>query len=538
VALALLAAILTLALVLRLNGITWGLPYSLINIDETVVVPKAFDVARGQVNPGWFLYPSFFFYVLAAFDLLAAPVLWLTRTGNPLSLAAFNVDPGPYYLLGRLVSAAFGTASVYLVFRLGRSAFGTPAGLVAALFLAVLPLHVAYSHMAVTDVAATAFSVLALWLLFEATQGRGRRWLLAGAAAAGLATSTKYNMGMLVLPATVAAVFILREEVAGRVAAGGRAGFVWLRLLSRRLYGPMAVAFVLGSPFVVLDAPRFVGDFIRQNKIQSRGWLGYENVPNGFTYNLTTNLTGTLGIVLLLLVFAGIAWALWRRTVLDLMLAPYVIVYFVYISTWNALADRYLLPLLPAMALLAARPCAEALAQRGGMRRVLVPVAAALLVVALYVPLSDSIDYGRGLSGPDVRLRAKAWVEDNVAPGSVIASENYGPPLVDAEQGIHYTSLSAQSLTYRMLQLKLPTPGEPEPTHSMAFLREQQVEWVIITSSVYERVRAAGHVYPDVVEFYDTLDATGVLVEEFIPAGGESGPVIKLYRLEVSGPAF
>ena len=49
-----------------------------------------------------------------------------------------------------------GTASVYLVYRLGRVAFGRPAGLLAALFLAVAPLHVAYSHMAVTDVTAVA----------------------------------------------------------------------------------------------------------------------------------------------------------------------------------------------------------------------------------------------------------------------------------------------------------------------------------------------------------------------------------------------
>ena len=35
---------------------------------------------------------------------------------------------------------------------------------------------------------------------------RTRRLLVLGAMAAGLATSTKYNLGMLVLPATAAAV--------------------------------------------------------------------------------------------------------------------------------------------------------------------------------------------------------------------------------------------------------------------------------------------------------------------------------------------
>ena len=207
---ALLFAVLALALVLRLDGIGWGLPYSFVNVDESTVVPKAFAAARGHLNPQFFYYPSLYFYLLGGLYLVASPVLWLLRHGNPLAMGSYVVDPGPYFLLGRLLSAAFGTVSVYLVYRLGRAAYGRPAGLLAALFLAVMPLHVAYSHMAVTDVTATALSLLALLLLIPAAHGRGRRWLLAGAVAAGLATSVKYNLGLLLLPASVAAVYACR----------------------------------------------------------------------------------------------------------------------------------------------------------------------------------------------------------------------------------------------------------------------------------------------------------------------------------------
>lgn len=530
----LLAAVLLLALGLRLWGITWGLPESLINVDETVVVPKGFSVARGHVNPQFFLYPSFFFYLLAAVDLLAAPVLWLLRGQNPLSAAALIVDPGPYYLLGRLVSAAFGTASVYLLYRLGRVAFGRPAGLLAALVLAVLPLHVAYSHMAVTDVAATALSLLALLLLYEAARGRGRRWLIAGAAAAGLATSTKYNLGMLVLPATVAAVYACRGEAAARVAAGGRAARVWLRLLTARLYGPMAAAFVLGSPFVLLDLPHFVGDFIRQNKIQDRGWLGYENVPNGFVYNFTTNLQSSLGIVLLVVALAGVVWALWGHTPLDLMLAPYVVIYFVYVSTWKALADRYLLPILPLLALLAARLCVELVLRCEGRRRwVAAPLVAALVVLALAAPLADAVRFDRSLDGVDTRLVARDWVERTLPAGSVIASENYGPPLLAEEDAAAYGGRPAPP-AYRVLELKLPGPGVPEPTHSMAYVATHGVEYVIVSSTVYERVLRAAAVYPEIVAFYDALAEKAKLVKVIAPGPGERGPTIKIYRLEAS----
>ena len=39
----------------------------------------------------------------------------------------------------------------------------------------------------------------------------------------------------------------------------------------------------------------------------------------------------------------------------DLIVAPYVILYAVFIGTWKELADRYLLPIVPLLLLLAVR---------------------------------------------------------------------------------------------------------------------------------------------------------------------------------------
>jgi hypothetical protein len=540
---ALLLAVLVLALALRLKGVAYGLPYSFVNADESIVIPKAFHVARGHLNPQFFFYPSLYFYLVATLYVLAAPVSWLLGHGNLLATTSFVTDPGAYFLLGRLLSVAMGTASVYLLYRLGRDAFGRPAGLVAALLLAVAPLHVAYSHMAVTDVTAVALSLLALVLLQLAAtsteQSRSavatRRLLILGAVAAGLATSTKYNLGMLVLPATVAAAYACRPEAARRTAEGARGALVWVRLLALRVYVPMAAAFLLASPFVVLDAPHFLSDFVRQNRIMDRGWLGFEHVGNGFWYNVTPNLTGAVGIVLVLLGVVGLGWALWRRTRLDVMVAPYAIVYFVYIGTWKELADRYLLVIVPLLILLAARFCVEVVALWPRRRRVVVPLVAAVLVAAFALPLASSIAYDRTLSGADTREVAREWIQDSVPRGALIAVENYGPPLVREDVVDHYRAAGLDPVAYRLVRLKLPAPGVPERSRDLDRLQERGVEYVVVSSRVRDRVLAAPEVYPTIVDFYQRLDAETELVKEFRPGPGERGPVLSLYRINDPG---
>jgi hypothetical protein len=330
----------------------------------------------------------------------------------------------------------------------------------------------------------------------------------------------------------VAAVYACRAEAAVSLAAGGRAVLVWLRLLVLRLYLPMLAAFVVASPFVVLDAPHFLRDFRRQSEIMDRGWLGFEHVGNGFWFNVTPNLTGAIGVVLVVLAVAGLAWALWRRSRPDLILAPYVIVYFLYIGTWKELADRYLLVIVPLLLLLAVRVCVELVGlTRPRTRRVAVPVAAVVLAVAFALPFADSIDFDRALGGTDTREVAREWIQMNVPAGSLIAVENYGPPLVREDVLDHYRASGLDPVAYRLLRLKLPAPETPDRSRDLQRLRRRGVEYVITSSRVRDRVLAAPEEYPTIVEFYEELDAQGELVKEFRPGDGETGPVLRLYRL-------
>ncbi len=101
-----------------------------------------------------------------------------------------------------------GVGTVWAVYAIGRRLWGRRAGLLAALTLAIMPLHAQHSHFLTVDVPATFWGVLSLlWAVRLATGDPKplRAALLAGVFA-GLAAATKYNMALAILPLMVACV--------------------------------------------------------------------------------------------------------------------------------------------------------------------------------------------------------------------------------------------------------------------------------------------------------------------------------------------
>ena len=284
----------------------------------------------------------------------------------------------------------------------------------------------------------------------------------------------------------------------------------------------------------MLDAPHFLRDFRRQSQIMDRGWLGFEHVGNGFWFNVTPNLTGAIGVVLVVLGVAGLGWALWRRTRLDLMVAPYVIVYFVYISTWKELADRYLLPIVPLLLLLAARLCVEAVGLGTAARHGASPSPVVAVVLAVG-PRPAALGLGRVRPRPQRHGHARGGA--GVDPAATCRPARSSPWRTTARRWCrrtpldHYRAAGLDPVAYRVVRLKLPAPGTPDRSRDLTRLRRQGVEYVVVSSRVDDRVLAAPEVYPTVVAFYEQLDAEAQLVKEFRPGPGERGPVLKLYRL-------
>jgi 4-amino-4-deoxy-L-arabinose transferase-like glycosyltransferase len=105
-----------------------------------------------------------------------------------------------------------GLAAVWLVYHLVQRRFGPPAGLLAALFLAVTPVSVAVDRSSNTESCLLLVLLLAAWALTRAAEAGSRRFLLLAMALIGVAFNVKMLAAFVVLP-TFALVYLLGAPV-------------------------------------------------------------------------------------------------------------------------------------------------------------------------------------------------------------------------------------------------------------------------------------------------------------------------------------
>jgi 4-amino-4-deoxy-L-arabinose transferase-like glycosyltransferase len=445
-----LAGVLSLAAALRVVGASYGLPYPLLNPDEASIVPRAWAIGNGDgLDPGWYDYPSLLMGLLAPVQALFAE---------------------PSYGAARAVAIAFGLAGVGAAWWLGRVAYGTGAALVGAAAVAVATTHVAYSRVAVTDVPLALGVTAALAL---ALSGRVE---LAGLVA-GLAASAKYPGVLLAVPLVV--------------AAWG----AWARL-GRALLLAVA-AFALTSPFVLLHAGEAWEDFTRVSRVARVGWLGFEDDP-ATPLAFLDRAWGALGPAVAVML-AAVVVALVRRSRADVVLLSFAVVWVVQLLPVEAHYDRYLLPVVPVLAVLA------------GSTRVLTSLALVALAVPLWWSAGDAVE----LTRTDTRLRADGWIAAHVPAGDRVAADPSTLPLPGRE----------------VIRLELPGPAFPtDPNRDLDVLRRRGVEWVLVSGAVTDRVRAAAARYPREIAFYDALDALPAAFSAR-PVDALGGPWVKVVRI-------
>ena len=400
--------VLALAAVLRTWGIDFGLPYALdARPDERQLIHTTVRFFEGNFHPRGFHYPSLFYYMLFVCYVGFAALARLTGAMASMYDMPFVFVSGSegLHVTARLLSASFGVATVYVVWRVGLRCLGRRTGFFAALFLAVAYLHGRDCHFGVTDAALTFFVALGhlpiLWIL----RGGGPRAYVAAGLVMGLGASVKYNAAVLVVP--LLAAHLLQSRRTGWSAN-------WRRLaLAAAIAG---VAFVCTSPYSVIDARTFFADLRYELFVHANGGHAID-VGLGWRQHLALTLRYGLGLPLCLCAASGMVWLAVRQGRLAAVLLALPIAYYLVIGPRHTVFVRYALPLLPSLAVCAGYFCSCTLERC----RHVGPLARALCVATLLAALAPTtirlIQFDDFLCREDTRCTAARWLQARLSPG-------------------------------------------------------------------------------------------------------------------------
>lgn len=383
--------------ILRFYGLSFGLPKNF-HPDE---VPKINAIMRmvdnGDLNPRYFLHPSLLLYSTYAMNSLFHLV---------------GIAEGPFrdsgFLAGRTVSALGGTFSILLLYFIGKRLFSRDVGVVAALLLATFPLHVTCSRYLKED-ALLLFCLLAATLATIAAAQDGKKRLLGLAAfLAGCAASVKYS-GLLGIVIVGAAPWIRSRSLRPDVE------YFKATVLASILF---PIAFVLCTPYAVLDYNKFLSDFGSEKRHMLRGHTNPVDAWSQYwMYHVTRSIIPGVGLLPSIIGGIGLGILLWRRKIEDLFLIALVLLFYGPAEWVKAKPapqpERYILPCLPFIAI-AVGEALRVLRSKTSMA-----VCGILLIGSLFSPLQRTVLLASDIKD-DTRLQMARWMIDNLPHGSKV----------------------------------------------------------------------------------------------------------------------
>ena len=273
----LLFGYLALATSLRWLFVGWGLPY-IYHGDEPWALSVIHRMIREQdFNPRAFYYPSFFYYINLPGQYL---VKWWSGTLLPFTMQSFGngfTEQPAAFLAGRITTLLFGLGTLPVLMLWGRAiSLGMVGFIVLGALFCLNPLLLRHSTFITPDIFAAFFTTAALFASSLIVL-RGDHWTYTVAGVmAGLAASSKYNAGLVVL--AILAAHILRS------------GLVISKLR------PLVVAivitgfvFLLSSPFIALHPRTALSGIASVMHHYQTGHSGFEG--HSFAANLGWILT-------------------------------------------------------------------------------------------------------------------------------------------------------------------------------------------------------------------------------------------------------
>ena len=447
------------------------------------------------------------------------------------------VGQGDYdhlYLVGRRLNALLDLATAVLVFLITRAllaAWGPRrafrGGVLAAALYALTVAAIQASHFFTTDVWLVFFGTLAVYLGFLAlrspswSRGRAIGLVTALGVCLGFSVACKASGLFVAIPVLTA---VLGKAAVDRSRTGSRSREVGLRLLRDVLLVGVAgyVGFRLVSPYsfahsnwLDLRLSSAYKDALQQQRDILDGkaifpptlqWLLSPRWSDPFK-NL---VVWQLGLALGICAVAGIgvlafdtmrhAIALVRRVhvspdtieaaAMRTIVLAYTVIVFVYVATRFQHMGRYLLPILPLLAVAAAYGLFSLL---GRYPRMLAAIAGLVVAVTGAYALAFHAVY----THPLTRLAASGWIAANAPAGSRIGNEHWDDTV----------PVGGLARDYPLVIVPVFEPDDDTKLRKLYQPLSQSDYYVLSSPRAWRTIGRLPDRYPLMVRYYDQLRA-------------------------------
>lgn len=484
------SVLLLIALLVRMYGIDFGLPHYF-HPDEYRKGRIAQKISETlNFDPNYFLHPSLLLYSTSALGTVKTKIL-----GDESSVSTFT-------LAGREVSAIAGVGAVLLTIIIGGIIGGARVGMLSGALVAFSPLMITCSRYLKED------SLLSFWILAAClsslwgAKNNKPGFLILSGLLAGLAASSKYSGVLTIIPVLffpIAYKRFSRNWVVSALIAG---------LL-------VPVGFVLATPYSILNFDKFLEDFNAERKHMVIGHHAtiISSWDHFWSYHLARSILPALGIipVLIGMMFSGLVVKNKNFPLLAILGAA--ILFYAPAEYVNAKPppqpERYIFPAIPFIAILASYGLS--IINNLLLRRVLITCS----ILGILIP---SLLLAREVPN-DTRNIMRDWMLQNIPAESKI--------MIDA---IPYTPAFPEN------QFEIMRLANPEERRGMTIdsLKEQGVQYVLVTSLSYERYFHTRTSDQIIRRRFEELFSKGEIIFEVVPkykTYGFHNPTLRLIKI-------
>jgi len=498
-----LAIALIVSFIFCLHGITGSFGHP----DDMAFLP-IFNEGKLPFNPAWFEKPPFHTY----FNYFLSD-LPISMASKVLNLPPDSLD-FPKTVWSRLLTAFLFLSSIVIVFHISRKSFGLFSARIATLILSTSAGFIAYSHFLTADIPVTFWMLMAFYfshnILFDRKLSN---YILAGFFT-GIATATKYNglaIGITIVAAHMLSVFyISRKSITLKQILFNKNLILGISMV--------AVGFVVGNPFSILDYRTFFYDFMH-NYLVAPVYEGQTGHSYGSFFLAMVEIIGLPSFVILSIAFISSLFLISSNKIQRIQQATILLclsaflLYYVKFAPFPRLEMRFVLPIMPLW-----------LFMSGSFWFILKPhkvALSALLVCLLSYNLISSFYVGeRFLEDP--RIQAEAWVKENIPKNSSIESDIYSPAWSQGSE-VQFVETLTPFVTGRERLFEQLFKGNRFVVGDEEYMRKvnENVRWysleelmirnpdyIAIDSLYYQRFTEPGiraELYPSMQEFFQGL---------------------------------